>query len=263
MKPVVIARFSIVMLAVSALAVWALIAFFCRSFLSPELAAAPALLLFGLTVYRRNAIWISGDHLHYREYPLDFTRAVPVSSISDVVLAKRHDWFFDYLFNAYVLVIKAEDKAYEVAMFAVFPGAPGALVKIREAVGLPVVGVHTGIRPRMMVVAALLAVVPLLLCVMPLISALTGGEFREAALILGIASLGISGVIFAFRDESLLLLCLFWIALLLVAGWIYVLAGSKIDEGDKVLFAAGCAYLIAGLGLTLGARSFSSPPGPG
>jgi len=118
------------------------------------------------------------------------------------------------------------------------------------------------IRPRILTLAALFAFFPLMLSFIPLIGTASYGEFLAAAVCLAIIGLGIAGLIFAFRNGSLLILCLFWAALLGVAAWIYPNVGPENDELDSFLYTAGCVYLMAGLGLTLAARSFNSPPAP-
>lgn len=122
------------------------------------------------------------------------------------------------------------------------------------------------VRPRMLMLAALLAIFPLMLSFMPLTTALIEWHVSLLAVSCAIVGLGISGLVLAFpglvlafRRGSLLVLGLFWIALGGVAVWIYPDVGPENDEIDTFLYASSCIYLVAGLGLTLASRQVASP----
>lgn len=118
------------------------------------------------------------------------------------------------------------------------------------------------IRPRILMLAALFAIFPLMFSFMPLIGAALKGDLLMLAIGCVIAGLGVLGLILAFRDGSLLALCLFWIALLSGAAWVYPQVGPESSELATSLYFAGCIYLIAGLGLTLAARPFRASQEP-
>jgi hypothetical protein len=121
----------------------------------------------------------------------------------------------------------------------------------------------TEIRPRILMLAALFALFPLMLSWIPLIGTIKEQAFLGAAVCCLIIALGVGGLVLAFRNGSLLLLCLYWVVLLGVAVWMYPNVGPENDELASSLYAAGCVYLIAGLGLTLAARPFSFRQAPG
>jgi hypothetical protein len=102
--------------------------------------------------------------------------------------------------------------------------------------------------------AALFATFPLIAFFMLLIGAVMKGSLLMLVVICVIAGLGVSGLLFAFRDGSLLTLCLFWVAQMGVAIWAYLPAGPQNDKLDDPMFVAGCLYLLVGLGVTLAAR---------
>lgn len=262
MKPVVIARRSILVQVISFAGLVAMLALLCQSFLSPELVVALALPLLALCLYRRNTIWIADGHLYYREFPLDFTVAVPLSSIEDVTLDKEHDRFVFPFYWAYVVAVKVQGGYHKIRLFGVTPALSVVLARLRRALGLPQTPIEMDVRPRVFYLAALFVVFPLLLSVMPLVSAVMDGELWDAAFILVIAVLGISGLISAFRDRSLLVLRLFWAALLGVAVWIYPSVGPENEQLGTNLYLAVFLYLITGLALTFAVKPFNPPQAP-
>jgi hypothetical protein len=124
------------------------------------------------------------------------------------------------------------------------------------------IGDSKEIRPRILMLAALFAIFPLMFSFMPLIGAALKGDLLMLAISCVIAGLGVSGLLFAFRDGSLLALCLFWVALLGVAAWMYPEVGLDSEEDNTSFFVIFCLYLMIGLGLTLAARPFRASQEP-
>lgn len=139
MKPVVIARFSIVMVAFMLAAAAAILAFLCRSFLPAELFAVLGVLLFALGIHRRNAIWIMDGRLYLRGYPFGFTFSFPTSDIQDVTLGEENDEVFNNGFHwTYVIVIKLRDgRNRTIGQYPLMPSLRVALSRLRAALGLP------------------------------------------------------------------------------------------------------------------------------
>jgi len=139
MKPVVIARFSIIMLVVMLPAAAAMLAFLCRSFLPAELFVALAVLLLGLGIYRRNAIWIANDRLFLRDYPIGFTVSVPTRDIQDVTLGEENDALFrNGVQWTNVIVIKLRDGGrLTIGQYPLIPSLREAQSRLRAALELP------------------------------------------------------------------------------------------------------------------------------
>lgn len=139
MKPVVIARISIIMLVVLLPAAAAMLAFLCRSFLPVELFVALAVLLLGLGIYRRNAIWIVDGRLFLRDYPLGFTVSVPTSDVQDVTLGEEDDALFrNGVQWTNVIVIKLHSGGTRtIGQYPLMPSLRVALSRLRAALGLP------------------------------------------------------------------------------------------------------------------------------
>jgi hypothetical protein len=141
--PLVIARFSIIGMAVGGVATGAALALLCRSFLPPEFFAVLGVLLFGLGVYRRDAIWITDGRLFLREYPLRYTSSFATGDIEDVTLGEEYDKVLSAFQWTYVIIIKLRSGGkYTIGQIPLVPSRRIVLERLRDALGLPPAEFH-------------------------------------------------------------------------------------------------------------------------
>jgi len=137
MKPVVIARYSIVMMALANAVVGAMLALLCHSFLPPEIFAALAVLLFAAGVYRRNAIWIEKDRLFYRASPLMLTCSMAIDDIADVALGEEDVWNSAFMWTRVIAIKLRGGGTHTVGQVPLMPSLQTVLARLRDALGLP------------------------------------------------------------------------------------------------------------------------------
>ncbi len=135
----IVARFSMIVLAGQLAGSCALFAFLCKS-LVPPIAFVPVgllLLAIGMYWHRGKALWIEGDRIFYRDAALLWAASSAVNDVEHVGPGREGPALgWPFWFPAIVIKFRSGSEA-RIVTFPLTPNREAIQARLREALGLP------------------------------------------------------------------------------------------------------------------------------
>ena len=139
MKQIIVARFSMIVLAGQLAGSCVLFGFLCRSFVPPIAFVPVGLLLLGIGMYWHHgkAIWIEGDRVFYRDAALLWAASSAVDDVEDVAPTReKRGLSWPFWFPAMVIKFRGGSEA-RIVTFPLTPNREAIQARLRDALGLP------------------------------------------------------------------------------------------------------------------------------
>jgi hypothetical protein len=139
MKQMVVARFSMIVLAGQLAGSCALFAFLCKSFVPPIAFVPVGLLLLGIGMYwhRGKAIWIEGDRIFYRDASLLWAASSAVNDVEHIRAGRDGPGLgWPFWLPAIAIKFRGGGEA-RIVTFPLTPNGKTIQARLRDTLGLP------------------------------------------------------------------------------------------------------------------------------
>ena len=138
MGPLVVARFSMIVLAVQIAGSCAMLALLCISFVPPIAFIPIALLLLsiGISRHRGRAIWVENERISYRDGSLLGAVSREVRDVEGVELGQEDSLSWPVWHRALIIKFRGGGQV-KIHTFSLTASGSVVLARLRDAVGLP------------------------------------------------------------------------------------------------------------------------------